>query len=190
MSNEVIVIDPNEEHGPAFSALTEMQQKFVIASLMLGGSNDAEAARMAGYEVTTARQQGWIVSRKPNVIAAMREEAERRIQGGALLASSALVAIVHNAQHKDHFKACIELLNRSGLQFIQKSEVIHTDNRTAAELVNFIRVMAKKNGIDPATLLGNDEPPAIENLNVVEGEFKEVDQDLSAMLGEDDDDAE
>jgi phage terminase small subunit len=180
MENAIIVLDPNEDHGPAFSACTPMQQKFVLASLTLGGGNNTEAARMAGYERTTASQQAHALIRKPNVIAAMREEAERRLQGGAMLASSALVAIVNNPLHKDHYKACIELLNRSGLQFIQKSEVIHTDNRTAAELVAFIRLMAKKNNLDPATLLGHDEV-------VEDAQYTEVDDNLADALGIQDD---
>jgi len=174
MTNDLIVLDPEATHGPAFSALTEMQQKFVIASLMLGGSNEAEAARCAGYEVTSAKQAAHALMRKPHVIAAMREEAEMRMNGGALLASSALLAIVKNPLHKEHFKACIELLNRSGLQFIQKHEVIHTDNRTAAELVAYIKQVAPK-------LLGVPQ-------DVVDAEYSEVDQSLSEMLGEADGD--
>ncbi len=183
MSNEILFLDPEQPHGPAFAALTEMQQKFVIASLILGGGNDAEAARVAGYAPEFAKQQAYTLMRKPSVVAALKEEAELRITGGAMLASSALVAIVKNPLHKDHFKACIELLNRSGLQFIQKHEVIHTDNRAAAELVRFIKTMAQKNNLDPATLLGYDD-------GVVDAAFTEVKNDLSSIMAPEDDEAD
>lgn len=174
MTNEIIVLDPEGTHGPAFSALTEKQQKFVVASLMLGGANNAEAARCAGYSTEQARQRGWELMRMQHVIAAMKEEAELRMQGGAILASSALLAIVTNPLHKEHFKACVELLNRSGLQFIQKHEVVHTDNRTAAELVAYIKQTAPR-------LLGVAQ-------ETIDAQFEEVDQDLAAMLGEADGD--
>jgi phage terminase small subunit len=173
MTNEIIVLDPEQTHGPAFSALTELQQKFVVAQLILGGTNDAEAARVAGFSQDRAKQTGYDLMRNQRIIAAMKEEADLRMQGGAMLASSALLAIVKNPLHKEHFKACVELLNRSGLQFIQKHEVIHRDDRTAEQLVAYIRQVAPK-------LLGVSQ-------EVVDAEYVEVhDPELAALLGEDD----
>lgn len=166
MAKEIICLDTGGDHGPAFNALTELQQRFVLASLQLGGANDAEACRIAGYETAHFPQMGYQLARNSKIIAALAEEAQRRMTGAAMLAASRLVQIVSDHHHKDNYKACIELLNRSGLQFIQKHEVIHSDNRGRDDLIRDIVRMALDNHMDPKTVLGFDPK------NVVEGSFE------------------
>lgn len=183
------MLDTGAGHGPAFGALTELQQRYVLASLQLGGRNDAEAVRIAGYDTKYPDQMGYSLKRNPKIIEALREEAERRLTGGAMLAASALVAIVLNPLHKDHYKASVELLNRSGLEHIQKIEVNHSDNRGRDELIKDIVRMALDQKMDPSKLLGYDP---FKKGEVVEAEFTEVvmsDEERRELFGDDDSEA-
>jgi phage terminase small subunit len=151
----------------------------------------AEAARLAGYK-TGHKQEAYRLMRNPRVLEAIREEAGKRLQASALLGAMVLEEIALDPLHKDRLKAATELLNRGGMQLVEKHEHIVKDERNAAELVQFIKSMAQKNNLDPRKLLGQAEP--------VEAEFTEVpctdekplrgsdeeDDDFLAILSDDD----
>lgn len=178
IQQEIILLNPAEDHGPAFSALTDKQKRFVLATLMLGGSNDAEAIRMAGYDTHLERQMGFQLSRNPKIIAALREEADRRMKGGALLAASKLMAIVRNDLHPDHFKAVKELLNRSGFPTITQHNVsVEHRDMTDVEKDHRIIALCKELG------LGDSETrKMLIGPETVDAEFTEVeDPELKAL---------
>lgn len=175
-------------HTPEFDALTDKQKRFVTAMLVVGAKKDfgAEAARVAGYSPDCAKQIAYTLMRHPKVLAAIRREADLRLQGSVLLGTQVLEEIALDPMHKDRMKAAVELLNRGGMMLIQKIEHTHKDERTATELVNFIRNMAIKNGIDPATLLGREEPvPQIED-KTVDAQYTEIDPALVEIMGDPD----
>lgn len=165
-----IIVPPETELGPAMKELTLPQRAFVLAFADFGGTNQAEAARMAGYGSANDRQaaadQAYALLRMPRILAALREEADKRLKGGAILAASVLSEIAMDVTHRDRYKAAVELLNRAGLVVEGVSRVIVEDHRTTEEIERRIVSLAQKLGIDPAKLLGND---------VVDADFTEVD---------------
>jgi phage terminase small subunit len=173
----------NEATG-AMSQLTEKQQKFVIALLETGGQNNAEAARIAGYSQTNINGcaiEANRLLRKPKVIAAIKEEAERRIHGGVLLGASVLVEIAGDKLHKDRFRAASALLDRGGMMIVGKTEhsLVIEDKRTEAELIEFITAQARLAGLDPRTLLGFNPPTIIDvdnnnnNEDIIDVDYEE-----------------
>jgi hypothetical protein len=179
IQQDIILLSPTEEHGPAFSALTDKQKRFVLACLMLGDSNDAEAIRMAGYDTHLEKQMGFSLSRNPKIIAAKREEADRRLKGGALLAASALMAIVRNPIHPDHFKATKELLNRSGFPTVTQHN-ISVEHRDMTDIEKDHRIIALCKELG----LGDSETrKMLIGPETIDAEYTEVDPDLAEMMG-------
>jgi phage terminase small subunit len=156
--------------------LTEKQQKFVVALLETGGDNESRAAMMAGYG-TGYETRSYELARNPKVLAAIREEADKRLRSGALLASSKLIEIAKKDTHKDQLKAIIELLNRGGLIVQTQHKVIVEDNRNDNEIIARVAAFARELDIDPVKLLSKV------GVDYVDGQFTEVTQNvLSAPI--------
>jgi phage terminase small subunit len=165
---------PNEaDLGDAMLQITEAQRGFVIAFLETGGQEHQRAAWMAGFgnSMEAAAVAASRMMRNPNVLAAIREEADRRLKSGAILGASVLVEIASDTKHKDRFKAGVELLNRSGLIVEQTHRVIHEDHRSDAELERAVVNLAGRLGVDPKMLLGHAAAGAVA---AVDAEFTEV----------------
>jgi len=148
-----------DDFGPAMQELSDAQRAFVIAYADQGGINGAEAARKAGYgnNDMAAGRAAYLLLRKKNVLAAIREVAEERIRAGAVLAASVLVEIADSKFDKNRFKASVELLNRAGLIVEGVSRVIVEDHRTNAQIERRVTDLCNKLGIDPLQLLGRRE---------------------------------
>lgn len=160
-----MVVD-EESLGPAMRALTAAQQRFVLAlCTMADPTDETSAARLAGY--AQPGNGAHFNMRNPKVLAAIREEADKRIRAGALIGARALTEIAMDTQHKQRFQAAQALLDRAGLQVVavQKIDVTHRDERSNEALIADIRRIAIANGLDPVKLLGQ---------NAIEGEFVEV----------------
>ena len=159
--------------GPAMRELTEKQQRFVIALVEIGG-NQTKAAALAGYS-QAGRMHSTLATlnmRNEKVIAAIKEEADKRLRAGTLLASSVLIEIAGNSMHKDQLKAATELLNRGGLMTVQKIEIAHTlelkkRNENEATIIE----EGAARGLTPRQALGYD-PSHIED-----ADFTEVTED-------------
>lgn len=168
-ARDCLVTIPSEEVlGDAMLSITENQRGFVVAMLETGGSNPTRAAAMAGFGGTdmSTRQAAHRLMHNPAVLAAFREEADRRLRSGAILGASVMVEIASDAKHKDRFKAADRLLASAGLMVEQTHRVIHEDNRSDTEIERAVAIMAQKFGIDPKKLLGHSAP--------IEGEFEVV----------------
>lgn len=153
--------------GPAMAALpTDRQRKFVRALCETGGQNHTLAARKAGYtgNEITLNNTAHRLAHDPLILAALKEEADRRIRSGALLGASVLMEIAGDTMHKDRFRAAQELLNRSGLQVITEHKVTVDRGGNEKAMIERIASMAAQLGIDHKKLLGG----------FVEGEFEEV----------------
>lgn len=94
--------------GPAMLALTDMQQRFVIAFLDFGTGNATDAARKAGYcpigdtedrREASMRAAGSRISRTDKVLAAIQEEGRKRITG---MVPMALVQLQHQQIGRAH----------------------------------------------------------------------------------------
>src|SRR5262245_10298217 len=133
--------------GPAMLALNERQRAFVAAFIELGGKSATMAARCAGYlfaSEQSLRVQAHKLAHDPKIIAAIEEEAARRLAGGIALATTALIKIASDPKHKDQFRACVELLNRAGM-ILEKRQpanraVVVEDQRSEAEVKERIRL--------------------------------------------------
>jgi phage terminase small subunit len=171
VSNKPFFMMPVEPNmGPAMLALTENQRAFVVAMLETGAVDASRAATIAGFGNTEGSrwQAGWRLSHNPKVLAAIREEADKRLRSGAILGASVLVEIAGNTLHKDRFKAAVELLNRAGLIVTTEHKVIVEDDRRDRAMVEqAVVALAKRLNIDPALLLGV-------RASVIDGQFEEV----------------
>lgn len=157
--------------GPAMAELAPRAQKFVRMLLQTGSNNHTLAAKMAGYTGSdeTIRVTAHRLAHDKRVLAAIKEEGEKRMHTGIILATSVLMEIAADPLAKDRLKAAVEILNRTGLH--AKSEhnlnVNHEHRLGESEKALLMEVndQCRALGIDPQKLLG----PAY-----VEGAFTEV----------------
>jgi hypothetical protein len=145
-------LDPDEQYGPAMSALTERERAWVLAVVALGGK-PKEAAAAAGYGAqgtaeqkdNAQRQAASRLNRSPKVQAAVIEEAESRLKSGALLASEAMLSMVEDPLSKHHFKAVKELIERTQGPVVQKQEiVVKREVLTDAQLDQRIQLLQQR----------------------------------------------
>lgn len=163
--------DPDEAGlGPKMLALTPLMRRFVLAALQFPTGKDWQIAKAAGCSATSngyLRRTAHRMFHDERVIAAMREEADKRLRSSALLGVSVLAKIARTEGHKDQLKAAEALLNRVGFHEIseQRVSVEHTDKGGKA-LVEQVRRLANALGLDEAKLLGG---------NTIEAEFQVID---------------
>jgi phage terminase small subunit len=118
---EVAPLEPVDAiDGPAMLALpTDRHRAFVRALYQVkpGHGSGVKAAKLAGWGSTTSSPASLatIASRLAHderVLAAIREEDEKRIRSSAPRAISALSALVENPKHKDHARGIAMVLDR------------------------------------------------------------------------------
>lgn len=161
--------------GPAMRALTGLQRRFVIAMCETGGGNATLAYQMAGGQSQSRNSMAVAASRLLHnelILAALREEADRRIRAGALLGASALTEMALDVTHKDRFKAASALLAHAGLGIVAKSEITHV-HKSDDEIILRIRELAKTLNLDAQKLLGNHSAPRKPVL-IDDAEYSEV----------------
>jgi phage terminase small subunit len=168
------VVQDSEHLGAAMRALTLNQRAFVVALLETGARDNTLAAQMAGFgtNIESQWQAGHRLSHNPKVLAAIREEADKRLKSGAILGASVIVKIAMNDLHKDQLKAAVELCNRGGLLVeTQHRVIVEDDRRDKSEIEAAIIALAKRLGVDPVKLLG---VRSVANEEAIDGEFEEV----------------
>lgn len=146
-----IVTDRRVRHrlGPKMMVLRERQRKFVIAMYEFGNANLRQAAIAAGYTGTdeVLRTTGWRIAHDPKVKEAMLEHANAMAGVLQSVALSALTDIVKNPAHKNRFQAAIEIMNRTGMQVVQKIDVTKRDESlTDAALLERAKQLAQTLG--------------------------------------------
>lgn len=155
--------------GPAMRALTVKQRAFVRIFVAQGGRNAGRAYAEAYPDSKSEGAQRVMahnLMHSEHILAAVREEADKRMRTGALLGASVLMEIADNPMHKDQMKAAVELINRSGLIVATQHHVVVEDKRTEREIRETIMRLAEKNKIDVDGILGKDD--------AVDVEFEEV----------------
>lgn len=158
-----------EELGPKMMACSEREQAFVMAYLSNGG-NGTEAARAAGYSDPAKgdykgsagiRVRAYELLHREKVLAAIEEVGRKEFRGLLVPALTALKTLLEKPDHTDHAKVVQSVLSRLG--FSEKAAVemninhTHTD-RTGAALMDRIKELAAKHGLDPEKLLGGNVP--------------------------------
>lgn len=160
---------PDEDHaGPAMKRLNERQRRFVCALSVFGG-DQSRAYAWAGYDNKSNNARRVNASKLANsddVREAIREEAWRRLDYSSILAVSTMVELASptNPDKAVRLKAADMLSKRTG--FHEKSEmlVVHEDQRSTKELIEFIQGAAARLGVTP--MLGH--------MPVIEAQFDEV----------------
>ena len=141
-------------------AINPQQREFVFALMGQGLTlNYTEAARSAGYATTEGSQRdaGYRLAHDEKVLAAIHEEAYKRLRAGTLAATALLTEFVA-AEAVDpavRLKAATALMDRGGLH--ARSEhlvaVTHSDDR-AAKVARLVE-LARAQGQDPREVLGS-----------------------------------
>lgn len=179
MTQLIIDIEQDvDDYGAAMLALSERARAFVVALTIAGGDQE-KAALAAGYGSESATPQqakvaahmaGYRLMRDKRVLAAIKEEAERRLHSGALLGASVLIAMANDPMSKHRFKAAVELLDRAGLAVTTRHEIAVThETKTDKQQIETIIRQAKQLGLDPRKLLGNVGVVLDAEFEVIEG---------------------
>ena len=193
-SKAITVPMPDDrELGPAMRRLNERQKKFVIAYLMDPSTHGhTKAAISAGYgngNYESAKQQAWLLSHNAKVLAALKEEADRRVKSGIIIAASKLIEIMEDDNHKDQFKAIERVLNQGGLIVETQHRVIVENDDNLLSVVDRVKKQAIALGLDPAQLLAtvgitlDAQGEVLQNQKAdpregaVDAEFEEVDDE-------------
>lgn len=167
--------------GPAMRELNPSQRAFVFAVVECGGDY-TRAAAAAGYGnqaksrdtyLNTIRTSGSRLGRDQKVIAALREEAERRLQASALMAVEQLRAMAMDPMSKHQYKAAVALLDRLGMAPIDRKEITVKHRMTDEQLRAGIKEFAEKMGLDPRKLIGAHEEIDIPE-EIVDAEFTPI----------------
>jgi len=183
------LIDPNQDisvYGPAMQALTVMQRDFVIAYCEHPTYSATQVARIAGYSdhLEGAKVRAHELMHNEKVLAAINEMTSKRMRGLQINAISAIADIINNPLHKDHLKATIAILDRTGHHALSEHKVTVDDKRpeTHAEVIAAIKRVAKEVGFTDEQVLmlaGSDTKD-----NAIDAEFAEVDidQDIQQQM--------
>lgn len=137
-------------------ACTELQRRFVIAMLETGGHNHSLCATMAGCKGSTPgslARSAHHLAHHPAVLAAVQEEARKRMNSGAILGVSVLLEIAGNSLHKDRFKAATALLDRVGLHATSEHKVTVTNTADDKAMIAKIKTLAVSLGLDAGPML-------------------------------------
>jgi phage terminase small subunit len=170
-------------YGPKMRALNQMQRDFVDAMLDTGGINYTECVRRAGSKANSnqaMRQLGSNYARHEGVLAAIREEAVKRLNSASIMAVSVVLEIAADSQTKPELrlKAATEIMNRTGMISVT-GHMVQVD--TPADVrgkIERIMVLAERLGLDDdakAKLLGQT-PVDVEFEEVEDAEPTEPEQ--------------
>lgn len=169
-------MDDDRDFGPAMAALNERQRAFVMAMIEFPGITQRDAAERAGYSPSGSnsalRVHGHYLAHHPGVQAAIREEAGKRLNSASLTAANVLMSLLTDdaVEPKDRIKAAGMLLDRSGFGAAQTINVNkHVTDNSGKAIMERIRSLAEKHGLDSGRLLGKPEPVDVEFSEVKDG---------------------
>jgi phage terminase small subunit len=150
--NDLITDDEPKADGQHMKALMSRQQKFVHEMLKYGPGkeNYRHAAVAAGF----APNHGYVLMRDERILAAIREEATKRVAGAALMGVTVMIDIARTNGHKDQFRAAKELAALNGFTAEQRIVVEHVNDDTR-DKIQQIKVLAEKMGLDPRQLVAS-----------------------------------
>ena len=170
-------------YGPAMAALDDRERAFVVEVIQQGKKrNLAQAARSAGYShhPGTSRLMGHDLLHRGPIIAALHEESRRRFTLAGWQGVLNLIKIAEDDTNRNYFKASKELADRFGYAAVTEHKVTvdHTD-LTGQAILERIRALAAKHGLDQAKLIGGNVADAQQSVSretivdVVATEIKE-----------------
>jgi hypothetical protein len=177
MGQEITKAEDLEGYGPAMSACTPLQRRFVELFHDHPTWNAVQLAEAAGSKATTResmRVTGQRLMHDDKVLAAMNEEACKRIKTGGMIGVAAVVKIALNESHKDHLKAALALMDRTGFHALSEHKVTVDDKRPQSkrELIEATKNVLSELGMSPAD--ASKFLSAATNEDIVEAEFTVV----------------
>ncbi len=162
------------EWGPAMKALPSDRHRVFVLSLYevpRGYGAQVKAAKMAGFGTSTTSAKSWSViasrlAHDEKILAAMREEDERRIRASAPRAIRALAHLIEDPDHRDHGRAIGIVMDRT--HPVETRHTVAVEHRVpvlvaTAEVMARIAKLATRAGLDPLRLA----PP-------IDAEFVEI----------------
>ena len=177
MTNELIDLKDLEQYGPAMQSCTQLERNFINAYFEHPNYSHGALAEVAGYAAGPAgpgsaqlRVVGSQVMHRERVIAAINEEASKRMRGGGAIGVDAVIKIALNPAHKEHLKAALALMDRTGFHAMTEHKVVVDDKRPQSkqELIEAVKSVARELGLYDATIA------KMTGENVVDAEFVEV----------------
>lgn len=154
-------------------AINAPQRRFVMAALTFPSGKDWQIAKAAGYSDRSngaLRVTAHRLFHDEKVLAALHEEAGKRLRSSTVLGVSILAKIARTDGHKDQLRAAEALLNRVGFHETSEHTVnVNHSDRTGAAMVERIKEMARLLNVNPEQLLGVNAEPKL-----IEGEVVEV----------------
>ena len=162
--------DDAADYGPKMLALAPLQRNLVNVYLEHPTWSATAMAIEAGYSQSSAPVRGSINLRDERVIAAIDEEGSRRFRVGGPLAVMGLLKLVMNEGHKDHFRACVAVADRTGHHAMSEHKVTVDDKRpqTKAELIAAVKVAAAELKLSPAMIA------ELTGEKIIDGEFTDI----------------
>lgn len=170
--NELVTTDSGDAptFGPKMLALTERQQKFVVAlfTVKQGHGAGVRAARAAGMGSPTSSAQSMasIASRQMHderIIEAMREYGEQFLKGAGPAALQALAKLIQTPSHKGHERAVAAVVDR--LYPVETLQTINVKHDVTPEFKDAAQVMRRIDEL-AARYLKPAAPPVIDGAGV------------------------
>ena len=162
--------DDDSDLGPAMRQLTEKQRKFVQIYVEQPMRNGASTAAAAGYSTggksgVGVRFEAYRLLRTERVLAAIREELDKRFRSDAVIGRSVLMEIALDKEHPQRLKAATALLDRGGFHSMSEQRIsVEHHNLTGDAMIERIKALALELGMDATKLIGSNAatPPALE----------------------------
>ena len=182
----ILKLPEEKRMGPAMRALNLNQRLFVVALLEFGDNNYTRAC-MAAYPkqaVETARGYGCELAHSPKVIAAIHEEAQKRMDSAAIMVASRAVEIANNPNHRAQMKAIEFVANRTGMLAATEHRLTVEHKMGDRELEQRAIELCRELGIDATKMLGNRTVTKALAPPTIDADFTEVPaDDLADLLG-------
>jgi hypothetical protein len=156
--------DDSGKLGPKMLALpSDRMRAFVLALLAQGTRNYTAAYKAAGYSGTmeALRVGASRLAHDERVLAALHEEASKRLHSLVPAALRVVEEIMENPDAKDRAKVALGVLDRAGLHTVTEQRHTHS-LADDTEMLARIRLLAERNGIPLANLLGGRLAKTIE----------------------------
>jgi phage terminase small subunit len=164
MTKPGIIPEDDSDLGPAMRQLTSKQQRFVQIYLEQPTRSGKSTAAAAGYSTggsgVGVRFEAYRLLRSERILAAIREELDKRFRSDAVLGRAVLLEIALDKEHPQRLKAATALLDRGGFHSMseQRITVDHRD-MTGDAMRERIQALAAELGVDAAKLLGANAVP-------------------------------
>lgn len=142
---------------------TDKQRRFAFI-MACGELTQVDAAIAAGYSDTggAANVRASNLMHDPNVLDAIEEAGRKVLRGLAPTAIARAKAILDDSRHPYHGRMIETVLDRTGHFARTEHKVMVEHTVDTAELEALARRLALEAGIDPARLIGKNEPKLIE----------------------------